>query len=130
MVSKIISRITLNDGWQAVDLKNLNDCYLIAIKEKATKHDTIEASIVKQVRFELGIDSGIKGQPLTVQYVTLNFSDITSGNNALNKITAFTRLVNVPNQFYIKAVSIDDGHKEIKEGTTSISVNVNAVDLG
>ena len=57
-------------------------------------------------------------------------ADITSGNNELNKITAFTRLVNIPNTFYIRAVAIQTDNGQIDKGETSISVNVNALDLG
>lgn len=129
MLTKIIDKVKVDSLWQKVDLSKNNCCYLIAIKDKATKSDTIDVNSVRKIRFELGIDSGIKGKLLTVQYINLDFNDITSGNNEINKITAFTRLSNIPNEFYIRVSSIDDGQKEIKSGSTSISINVNALSI-
>ena len=129
-VTNIINRLKLNDNWVSVDLKTFNSCYLIAIKEKQSKTDNIDVNLVRKIRFEIGIDSGIKNKPLTIQYLNINFNDITASDNEINKITAFSRLTNLPNQFYIKVVSIDDGNKEIKTGETSISINLNAINLG
>ena len=129
MVSNIISRLKLQD-WREVNLKSFNDCYIIAIKDKSFKKDTVNVDCVNKITFELGIDCGIKNNPLTISYFTLDFNDITSGNNELNKITAFTRLVNIPNTFYIRAVAIQTDNGQIDKGETSISVNVNAIDLG
>ena len=129
MLSKILTRTKIDNIWRKVDLKKCNACYLIAIKEKETKKDTINVESVKKLRFELGIESGIEGKPITIQYINLDFNDITSGNNEINKITAFTRLTGLPNDFYIRLTAIDDGTKEFKTGETAISVNINALDL-
>lgn len=125
----ILNNITLNKRWTKVELKE-NDFYLIAIKEEKYKKDIIDSKDVKKINFEIGIDSGIKENPLTIQYITVNFEDITSGNNELNKITGFTRLLNFPKVFYIRPVSVNNGIENIKEGQVSISVNINEFDLG
>lgn len=129
MTVNVIPRLKLNDKFYNVDLKTFNDFYIIAVKEKETKRDTIKVDNVRKVRFEIAIDSGIKDKPLTIQYINLDFNDITSGNNEINKITAFQRLLNMPQNFYIKPVSVDDGQKEIKSGETSITININAMKL-
>ena len=129
MINKVLDKIDLNQGWIQVNLKEFNDCYIIAIKEEKDKKDTIDPTSIRKIRFEMGIDCGIKGQPLTIQYFNLDFNDITSGDNALNKISAFTRLLNIPNNFYLKVRSLDDGAKEIKSGVTSIALYINSMNL-
>lgn len=130
MVKNIISIMNIDKSWQKVSIDE-NDYYLIAIKEQKKEKDDIDSSTVKRIRFEIAIDSGIKNQPLTIQYVNLDFSDITSGNNEINKITAFAKMVNQPKEFYIRPVSImNDKLQEIRNGRVSISINVNSMDLG
>ena len=129
-ITNIIKKLTLNKEWYSVDLGHYNDFYIIAIKDAKNKKDTIDSDAVVQVRFEIGIDSGIKDKPLTIQFVTLNFNDVTSSDPALNKITALQRVLNFPGHFYIRPVSIDTADKTLTTGTTSISVNINAVNLG
>ena len=125
----IYGNINFNNLWTKVTLTH-NDFYLIAIKEEKYETDVIDSQDAKNLTFEIGIDSGIKDNPLTIQYVTIYFEDITSGDNELNKITGFTRLANFPDVFYIRPVSINDGTKNIREGEVSISVNINEFDLG
>ena len=128
MVKNIISIMNIDKSWQKVSIDG-NDYYLIAIKEQKKEKDDIDSSTVKRIRFEIAIDSGIKNKPLTIQYVNLDFSDMTSGNN--DKITAFAKMVNQPKEFYIRPVSImDDKLQEIRSGRVSISINVNSMDLG
>lgn len=130
MVKNIISIMNIDKNWQKVSIDG-NDYYLIAIKEQKKEKDDIDSSTVKRIRFEIAIDSGIKNKPLTIQYVNLDFSDMTSGNNEINKITAFAKMVNQPKEFYIRPVSImDDKLQEIRSGRVSISINVNSMDLG
>ena len=130
MVENIIKRLRLNNSWGKLSLGKYNDFYIIAIKEGANKRDDFKASDVKRIRFEFGIDCGIKDAPLTIQNVTLNFDDATSSNNHVNKITAYARLLNLPSDLYIKVVSVDlaDG-RTVSTGETSISININAVNL-
>lgn len=130
MVQNIIPKINLKDSWRKINLNKFNSFYLIAIKENDDPKDTIKASSIKKIRFEIGIDCGLKNQPLTIQYLNIDFNDMTSGNNEINKIAAFTRCMNLPMEFYIKIVSLDDGLREIKDGETSISININTLDLG
>lgn len=125
----IYGNINFNNLWTKVTLTH-NNFYLIAIKEEKYETDVIDSQDAKNLTFEIGIDSGINDSPLTIQYVTVYFEDITSGDNELNKITGFTRLVNFPKVFYIRPVSINDGSKNITDGEVSISVNINEVDLG
>lgn len=131
MIQKILSRINLDKNtWQLIDLKQFNDLYLIAIKDKKAKEDTIDPKNIKKIRYELAIESGVKDTPLTIQNGVLNFDDLKLGQNKLNEISAFVRLMNVPNQVYFKVSSIEDNQKEYTQGITSISINANIVDLG
>lgn len=133
MLTNVTNKLLTLGDWRSINLKNFNDCYFIAIKEniKKVKEITINSKDIKKIRFELAIDCGIAGKPLTMQHFSLDFSDTTSSDNEINKITAFTRLVNIPNEFYIKAVSVEmlDG-TELTEGTAGLSINVNALNLG
>lgn len=129
-VSNIIKKVKLNREWLSVNLGSFNDFYLIAIKGAKEKKDTIDPKDIIKVRFEVGIDSGIKDKPLTIQFISLDFNDITSTSNEINKITAFSRIVNFPNQFYIRPISIDTIEKTITSGEVNIAVNINAVNLG
>ncbi len=131
MISTILDKIRLTDTWQLINLKTYNDCYLIGIKREKNKKDLINSIDVQSIKFELGIESGIKDQPLTIQTISLNFNDMTSFNESLNEITAFTRILNIPSEFYIRPISITTkDSKEIKSGEVNITINVNAVDLG
>lgn len=127
MLTQVFGELKIDGNWQLIDLSKYTQCYLIAVKQKTTKKTTIDADSIKRIRLQLGIESGIKGKPLTIQYINLNFDDMTSGDNEVNKITAFAKLQSVPNQFYIKVTSVDTGLKEYKAGITSISLNVNAL---
>ena len=127
-VSKILSKLTLGQ-WLKTDIGNSNYCYLIAVKGQKKEKDTIDPKDVRRITFELGIDSGIKNEPLTIQRVNLNYNDVISTNSPLNGIAQGVRLQNVPNEFYIKAVSVDDGLKEITSGTVSIELNLNSIKL-
>ena len=131
MVENIISRVKLNDGWKKLSLGKFNDFYLIAIKERVNKRDTIKLNDVKRINFEFGIDCGIKDRPLTIQTTSLNFEDITSSDKSLNDITAFVRLLNLPSDMYVRVVSLTlkDG-SVVTTGETSISININALNLG
>ena len=123
-VKNLIGQICTDDGWQLVNNPN-KDFYLIAIKGTKAKNDTIDPANVKRIKFEIGVDSGIEGKPITVGYVALNFDEVTSSDADLNRITAFTRLV-YPTAFYIRVVSLYDAKGEVKgKAVTSISININ-----
>lgn len=128
-IQKIMKKVNLNSGWTKVNLGKFTDFYLIGKKEKKNKSDTIDSTVVQKVRFEIGVDSGIKNKPLTINYINLNFNDITSSDVDLNAITAMTKQVKYPSEFYIKPVEFWDGKNVVKEGKTSISVTVNALNL-
>ena len=129
-VSTITKRIKLNKDWLSVNLGSFNDFYLIAVKDKKEKKDLLDPKDIIKVRFEIGIDSGIKDRPLTIQFVLLDFNETTSSDEITNKMTAFTRIMNYPSQFYIRPISIDTAEKTITSGEVNIAVNINAVNLG
>lgn len=127
-LSKIISKLTLGQ-WLQTDIDGFNYCYLIAVKGTKQASDTIDPKDVRRITLEIGIDCGVVGKPLTIQRVNINFNDEISPNNELNDLVRAVRLTNVPNEFYIKVVSVDDGKKEITEGSVSIEINVNSMQL-
>lgn len=127
-LSKIISKLTLGQ-WLQTDIDGFNYCYLIAVKGTKQASDTIDPKDVRRITMEIGIDCGVTGKPLTIQRVNINFNDEISPNNELNDLVRAVRLTNVPNEFYIKVVSVDDGKKEITEGSVSIEINVNSMQL-
>lgn len=127
-LSKIITKITLGE-WLKTDIDGFNYCYLIAVKGTKKEGDAIDPKDVKRIVFEIGIDCGVESKPLTIQRVNLNFIDPISPNNELNDLVRGVRLTNIPNEFYIKVVSIDDGIKEITSGKASIEININSMQL-
>ena len=130
-VEKIIDNVALNGEWTSVSLGNdLHTFYLIGIKEAKSLTDTIDPKDIVKIGFELGIESGIENKYLTIGRVVLNFGLNTSSDLAFNEITAFERCMNYPSEFFIKPVEFiaKDG-KVIKEGTTSIDININTVSL-
>lgn len=129
-VNTITKRIKLNKDWLSVNLGSFNDFYLIAVKDKKEKKDLLDPKDIIKVRFEIGIDSGIKDRPLTIQFISLDFNETTSSDEITNKMTAFTRIMNYPSQFYIRPISIDTAEKTITSGEVNIAVNINAVNLG
>lgn len=130
-VTKIIDNVTLDGNWHSVSLgSDLHTFYLIGIKEAKAETDTINPEDITKIGFELGIECGIENKYLTIGRVTLNFGLNTSSDPALDKITAFERCMNYPSSFFIRPIEayMKDG-KILKEGTTSIDVNINAVSL-
>lgn len=129
-MKKIFNKVTLNDGWKKVTLKKYNDFYLMAVKaNKAGKKDTLDKDCVRKIRFEIAVDSGKKGKYMTINYVTLNFNDLSSSDATFNKISAVTKVLNYPSTFYIKAVDMTGDTSTVIEGTTSIEVFVNELRL-
>lgn len=128
MTQTIINKLKLDGTWTKV---NLNDdgLYLIAIKEKAKKlkEKEIESNKVNKIYFELGIDSGIKDKPITINRISLDFNDETSDNEDINSITAFTRVQGLPKEFYIRPIKIVtyDSVVYSKDIETGISIKVN-----
>lgn len=129
-LSKIMNKITLGE-WLETDLDNQSYAYLIAVKANDIQEgDVISPKEVKRIIFELGIESGVENEPLTIQRCSLNFSEEISPNNALNEIARGAKLVNVPgDKIYIRIVSVDDGKKEITSGSVNISININSMKL-
>lgn len=129
MIQTIINKLKLDGTWTKV---NLNDdgLYLIAIKEKAKKlkEKEIESNKVNKIYFEIGIDSGIKDKPITINRISLDFNDETSDNEDINSITAFTRVQGLPKEFYIRPTKIvtydSKAYTENIETTISVKVNI------
>ena len=129
-MKKIFKSIKLNDSWKKITLKKYNDFYLVAIKkEKDSKKDTLQKDCVKKIRFEVAVDSGKKGKYLTINYITLNFNDLSSSNADFNKVTAITKLLNYPSTFYIKAIDMTGETSTAIDGSTSIEVFINELRL-
>lgn len=125
MIKKILDNLTINSDWIKVSLEEYNNCYLIAIKDLTETTGFIPSANIKRIRFEVGIDSGITNKPVTISYFNVNFEDITSGNNEVNKLTAFTRLAGFPNEFYLRVSSVQQDFDEVTSGKVAISLNVN-----
>ena len=102
---------------------------MIAIKNKKATADTIDPEVVDQIDLEIGIDSGITSKPITISYVTLNFSDVSSSDKEINNLTAFKCLQNLPLQFFIKVAAVRNNFKTFTEGKTSIDLNVNSISV-
>ena len=128
-ITTIMKKIKLDKKWIDVDLGNFNDFYLITIKEKADKKDTVKPEDILKVRFEIAIDSGIKDSPLSIQYINVDFNEMTSNDEALNKRTAFRKNMNFPSQFYIRAISFETKTGTVTAGETSILLNINCMKL-
>ena len=86
MVKNLLHRIELNKEWYEADLGNYNDFYLIGIKDtKLNKKDTVLAKDIDTIEFELGIDSGVAGKPLTTGFLKLYFNETSSTDEEFNK---------------------------------------------
>lgn len=128
---KILKNINLDGSWTKVNLKKYNDFYLIGMKKDKInkKKDTLDKDCVKKIRFEIAIDSGKKNKYLTVNYLTLNFNDLTSSDADLNSITALTKVMNFPSNFYIRAIDMTGETSTVNDGRCSIEVYVNEMRL-
>jgi hypothetical protein len=127
---KILKKINLNGKWTKVNLFKYNDFYLSAIKaEKVGKKDTLDMNCVQRIRFEVAVESGKKGCPFTIGYLTLNFNEISSSNVELNKITALTKVMGYPSTFYIRPIDMTGERSVVTEGVTSVAVYVSELRL-
>lgn len=114
------------DKWVKVDLKGKKDFYLIGIKNKKSKKDLIDPAKIKKIKFEIALETGLKDKYITTSYIYLNFDDISSSNSEINSITGYTKYINGPSKFYIKAIEVvDDSSICYKEGKVNISININ-----
>ena len=113
MIIKAFSNIDLDDKkFRLIDLKEFNDFYLIGIKDDEN---------VKSITFEVAIDSGVKNKPLILPNIKLEFNRNVDG----------VRILNHPNQFYIRPVQIITKSLEAKtNGKFNVEINVNALNLG
>ena len=129
-MKKIFNKVVLNSGWKKVTLKKYNDFYLMAVKaNKNARKDTLNKDCVRKIRFEVAVDSGKKGKYMTVNYITLNFNDMSSSDSAFNAVSAITKGLNYPSTFYIRAVDMTGETSTVTEGTTSIEIFVNELRL-
>lgn len=131
MVKSILSKIKLDNNWVSVDIGNYNDCYVILVKESIGKKDTINPKDIQTISFELGIDSGIKNKPITISRFSINFSEMTSRDEDVNSITGFTKLQNIPSNFYVRPIAMyNNNNNRIDKGDVNIALNIHPVDLG
>ena len=129
-IQKAFTKLTLND-WVKVNLGHYKDFYLIGIKGKKAKKDIIDPEKLRTIKFEIAVETGLKKKFITVSYITLNFEDISSSDAEINKITGYTRYVNGPSRFYIRAVEvIDNSNTCYREGKLAVKINVNPQNLG
>ena len=128
---KILKNIDLNSKWTKVNLKKYNDFYLIGLKKDKInkKKDTLDKDCVKKIRFEVAIASGKKNKYLTINYITLNFADMSSSDTELNNISALTKVVNYPSKFFIRAIDMTGESSTVNEGRCSIEVYLNEMRL-
>ena len=126
-LTKICDTITLGSDWHDISLGSDNSFYMIAIKEDKGVKDTVDPEDVTKVIFELGIDGGLT-TPLSIGYITLNFTEHTSSDAEIDKKTALTRVLNQPSAFKIRPSQVwtEKGLAD-KNTVTSISVNINTV---
>lgn len=130
-ITKIIEGVTLDKKWTSIQLgTDLHDAYLIAIKEASEEKVDIKTEDIISIQLEIGVDSGIANEYITIQRISLNFKDFTSSDPTINNKTAFVALHNLPNIFYIRPISIQTTSKQIEEGNTSIDINLNPLNLG
>ena len=101
-----------NASYQAVDLNNKHNFYMIAITDLTN---------IQSVTFSVAIDSGVTGKPLEIQYIKLPVSAGISG----------TRFTYFPDEFYLKPVQIVTNDEQvIQKGEFEIEININPVDFG
>lgn len=130
MVQNILTRIKLDKKWYKINTEKSSEFYFIGIKDQVKKltESQIDTKLVDKIYFEVGIDSGIKNKPLTINHIILDFKDQTSSED-INDITAFTKVQGLPKEFYIRPTSIItyNNIKYTADKETSVSVNINLI---
>lgn len=111
MIVKVFNNINLDkNSFREVNLKDFNDFYLIGI----TNDD------IKSITFEVAIDSGVKNKPLLLPNIKLD----------LEREVSATRVLNYPNEFYIRPIQVINKDNEIiKTGIFNVEININALNL-
>lgn len=127
-VTQIIPKISLGT-WVSTSLSNKHFCYLTAKKNTSVEGDTIDSSKVRLITLAIGADSGVQNHPIIVQRVTLSYNDAQYGDPEIDDKVAFARLLNLPDTFYIKVLSVDDGQKEYTSGDVAISISTEGISL-
>ena len=123
MIQEILSKISLDKQWSKVDLGVSNTFYMIAVRKAMDKKDVLDPMKVDRVYFEVGIDSGVKNKPITIDHICLDFNDQSSDNN----ITAFMSKHNYLKEFYIRPVRLVlKDSSSVVEGKCNITININA----
>ena len=127
----IYKRIKLDGKWTKINLGKFDDFYLVGQRlSKSSNSDTARKEDVKRIKFEVGFSGFDKKHPLTINYLSLNFDQVSSSDVATNSTTALQKAVNYPSQFYIKPIEITlaDG-SVVTSGRTSIKVGVHPLRL-
>ena len=96
---------------------------------KASKKDTLDKDCVQKIRFEDAIESGKKGKLFTINYITINFNDISSSDVEFNKLTALTKVTNYPSTFNIRPIDMTGERSVVTEGKTSVAIYLNELKL-
>ena len=125
-VTQIIDTLDISKGWLEVTNGSGNHgAYIIAIKGSNVESSACPISDLKYIVVEIGIPSGIKDKPITIQSIRLNFEDITSFDDAnLNANTAYAKIGVVPASIFVRPIAYSDGVKEYKTGSMPVSINV------
>ncbi len=128
MIYNVVDNIVL-DKWVKINLKKKADFYVIAIKNLKSKTG-FDVKDIQSIRFEIGIDSGIKDSPITVGYFNLNFKDCTSSSNSINDRTAFFQCTSCNSSFYLKPISagLYSDANGLSKGNLPIALNINTVE--
>lgn len=125
-ITQIIETLDIGKGWlEASNVTGANGAFFIAIKGPHSDTSACNIADVKYIVLEIGIPSGIENKPITLQFLKLNFSDITSFDDVdLNNKTACARIGTLPSTIYMRPIAYADASKEYKNGTMPISINV------
>lgn len=116
-VETLFSEIDLsNDTLSAINLSGKHSFYLISVAEDDK---------VSSITFGVYIDSGVKNNPLLIQYITLPVSVGISGQ----------RWSGFPDSFYLKPTQVTLKNGGVKKGNIDgqpyqVEVNLNPIDLG
>lgn len=123
--TQIVTELDTSKGWlEATNVTGNSGCYVIAIKEAKTASDAFDIANLKYIVLEVGIDSGITNNPITLTRLKLNFTDETSSDASLNAKTALGRLTQMPATIYLKPIAFADETKEYTSGKMPVSINV------
>ena len=124
--TQLITRCDIDAKWvKQLAISENKGVYFVGVKEEKTDTDKFNINELKSVVLEIGIDVGLP-TPVTMQYVTLDFTLSTASDPATNKITAVTKIGSVPvDGLQIRVANFTDINGKIyAEGAMPISINI------